>query len=159
MLRITSFLSILRANEYNKVLDIPHSISNINYLDIFLTIFIYEENIITKYGLESSSFGINIPRLLMKNYSNDFIDIMNVCLKQPKEDIKIQNNIVKENKMIPNSRTPLKRVGLNENNYNIPGYEQEANHKCIQCEEILCLNDNEIMDDFLEKLTNFTYNN
>ncbi len=110
--------------------------------------------------MEASSFGLNIPRLLMKNYSTDFIDIMNFTLHQKKEDIKIiDNNNVKDNKIIPTSRTPFKKVvGLKENNNNIcvkPG----ANNKCVQCEEILCLNENEIMDDFLEKLTNFTYNN
>jgi len=30
---------------------------------------------------------------------------------------------------------------------------------CDQCEEILCIKENEILDDFLERLTNFTYNN
>lgn len=128
-------------------------------MDIFFTIFIYEENIITKYGLEASSFGLNIPRILMKNYSNDFNEIMNFCLTQPKDELKFINNNIKENKMIPTSRTPLKKVGLVENKNDIVNIKQEANNKCMQCEEILCLNENEIMDDFLEKLTNFTYNN
>lgn len=157
---MTSFLSILRENEYNKTIEIPHSISNVNYLDIFLTIFLYEENIITKYGLETSSFGLNIPRLLMKNYSSDFINIMNISLNQKKEEPKIPNiNNIKDNKLIPTSRTPLNKVGILENDINICEKVPGVNHKCVQCEEILCLNENEIMDDLLEKLTNFTYNN
>lgn len=158
-MRLTSFISILQANEYNRIIEIPYSISNVNYLDIFLTIFLYEENIITKYGLETSSFGLNIPRLLMKDYSSDLINIINVSLNQPKEVIKnINNKNIQENKMIPSARTPLKKVGLQEN-INVVCQKPYVNNKCLQCEEILCLNENEIMDDFLEKLTNFTYNN
>jgi len=159
-LRLTSFISILRINEYNKVTEIPHSISNVNYLDVILTIFLYEENIITKYGIETSSFGLNIPRLLNKNYSSELIRIMNISLNNNKEKIKgnNENYYTKENKLIPNSRTPNKKIGIYENTGNID--EKIIDHsKCIQCEEMLCMNENEILDDFLEKFTNFTYNN
>lgn len=87
---------------------------------------------------------------------------MNSTLNNQKEiNLNNINNFEtkKENKTIPSSRTPLKKIGIQETNH-IDIFDKPTNNKnCFQCEEILCLNENEIFDDFLEKLTNFTYNN
>ena len=155
---------MLRFSESNKIIEIPHSISNVNYLDVFLTIFLYEEFIITKYGLDTSSFGINIPRLLFKDYSVQFNDLINISLNKIEENIKKNNfNKQNENKSIPKTRSSIRQTGITADNlieFNInKNLNYSDNKNCMQCEKILSIPENEIMDDFLEKLTNFTYNN
>lgn len=114
--------------------------------------------VITKYGLEASSFGLDIPILLMKDYSSEFNKITSYCSSKVDEFDKVSNNNF--NNKIPQSRTPLRKIGISLENENTANKNEcKKENCCNQCEEILCLAENGLMDEFLEKLTNFTYNN
>ncbi len=68
------------------------------------------------------------------------------------------NRINKINDNNLNGNAKANKNAYGDANTNGKGNINEEKY-CSQCEELLSIKENEILDDFLERLTNFTYNN
>lgn len=135
----------------------PKTIANMNYLDVIITIFFYEELAIFRYGLESSSFGNLVPKILNHNYLHEFTACINEFLKLREKDKE------KENKTpIPKTRSSLRKIFVSEKKKEGSVYDyksQDTFQTCSQCYRMVKVGASEKVDEFLEKLTIFTYNN
>ena len=142
---------MLRCNYDNKTILYPKTIENLNYLDVILTIFIFEEFGVFKYGLECSSFGNIIPKIINYDFSNNFIKTIN-------ELKNLKSKEMSENKThIPKTRSSLRKIFISENQYS--NFDKKKELDCLQCTKFLKIGSSEKIEDFLEKLTIFTYNN
>jgi hypothetical protein len=163
---------MLRNNYNDEKILFPRTIANINYLDVILTIFFYEEFATFKYGLEASSFGNIIPKIMHENIAEQFESFVNMSMTN--KDLVLQPN---KSAIVPQTKTrnSLKKFVIDEsldssiykkgenynrNNIDINNINNSTNTTdCFCCNRMLKLNLNKKMEEFIEKLTIFTYNN
>jgi hypothetical protein len=151
IIMLDTFNSMLRTNLKNEKIHIPKTISNLNYTDVVIAIFYYEEYSVFKYGLDCSSFGNLIPKILYQINSKEFVD----CVNELKFNAKSESD---KTTPIPKAKNSLKKIMLEDFGVNSHIY-RENDKSCFQCNRMLKLKNNEKLEDFIEKLTVFTYNN
>ena len=150
LLRIAIFTSMLRNNYENKKIILPTTISNINYLDSFFAILIYENVICFKYGMEFRSFDNLIDEIIFYDYNTLLKDIIdNLTMNQKRDD----NNYFFD-KNIPKSKT-LRKINFTENEYDNPIQNMNLKEKniCELCQLIDKIDGIKLFD-FLGKLNN-----
>jgi hypothetical protein len=154
LIRIATFFSIMRSNYNNEEIVYPKTISNVNYLDVFLSILYYEESSMFKYGLESSCFGNTVGKIFLSNYTNKFVNIIN--------DIAVNNKIKNSIAIqpgIPRTKTKTRVTTIGNDLSEDYGLKKDECKKCPQCSRFLELDITDKIEDFLEKFTIFVYNN
>jgi hypothetical protein len=154
ILRVATFCAMLRRNYNGEKIVFPKTIVNLNYLDVILAIFFYEEYSVLNYGLEASSFGNLIPKIIYSCYSEEFSS----CVNEFKNQSKANEDLTKKTP-VPVAKSSLKKISLNEINNNIQNLMKKKEEGCGQCSRHLKLSLNEKIEDFMDKLTVFTYNN
>jgi len=158
---------MLRNNYSDKKITYPRTITNINYLDVILTIFLYEEFGVFKYGLESSSFGNTIGKIIHSNPTDELVNFINELNRESslkiKENNMAQRNLFINSPLIPKTKSSFKKFAIG---YDILYDNQQdemtkyiSGSNCSQCNRMLKMSLNSKLEDFLEKLTIFTYNN
>ena len=151
LIRISTINSMLRSKFKEEKINIPKTIANLNYLDVIIAIFFFEEFCVFKYGMDSSSFGNLIPKILYQNSSKEFLQFANEFAKTPK----IESG---KKTPIPKAKNSLKKILLEDYSGNTHFY-REKEKSCYQCNKMLNLSVIDKIEDFIEKLTVFTYNN
>ena len=153
---------MLRKNYNAEKIYYPRTITNINYLDVIVTIFLYEELGMFKYGLESSSFGNTIGKIIHTDLTDEMVSCVN---ELNKESVKIKEGkclrtLNGNSPFIPKTKSSFKKFAIG---FDLTDDYLEENLKnlknCAQCERMLNIGLNSKLEDFLEKLTIFTYNN
>jgi hypothetical protein len=166
---------MLRNNYVDNKIFYPTTLTNINYLDVIVTIFLYEEYGMFKYGLESSSFGNTIGKIIHADITEEIVGFINEmnrdnfrlkdCVGMKMNTIRDMNlNLKMNSPMIPKSRSSLKKFAIGyhfgidnmECNFN---KKNQSGNNCVQCSRLLNISLNNKIEDFLEKFTIFTYNN
>lgn len=154
ILRTATFCAMLRRNYNADKITFPKTIVNLSYLDVILAIFFYEEYSVLNYGLEASSFGNLIPKIIYSSYSEEFSS----CINEIKSMSKESEDFCKKTP-VPIAKSSLKKISLNEINNNIHNLMKKKEEGCAQCSKYLKMSLNEKLEDFIDKLTVFTYNN
>jgi len=153
---------MLRKNYNSDKIYYPRTITNINYLDVIVTIFLYEELGMFKYGLESSSFGNSIGKIIHSDITDEMVNSIN---ELNKEKIKIKEGktlrtLSGNSPFVPKAKSSFKKFAIG---FDLTDDYLEENFKnpnnCALCERMLNMSLNSKLEDFLEKLTIFTYNN
>lgn len=148
MLRITIFISILRKQYEKRKIILPSAISNINFVDVFMGIIIYESICGIKYGRQASSFGNLSEKIMFYDYASE---IKKIIQKKTKEEEKKSLNL------IPRSKTMKKAVVMQE--FNFFGKNEKSEKKCELCQEIEKVSGGkDIICDFIDKVNLFAYN-
>lgn len=149
ILRLSTLVSFLRCHQQDKTIPFSRTVNNLNYVDVVLTIFYFEELSVFKYGIESSSFGTIIPKIMLYNYSEDFVHLINT-LKSMANFFPKKNQMIQEESFIPltKNKNSLKKISLNESN----NRNNEENKNCSECNYLLSLKTNFSLEEFLEKL-------
>jgi hypothetical protein len=159
---------MLRNNYTDNKITYPRTISNINYLDVIITIFLYEEFGMFKYGLESSSFGNTIGKIIHSDLTEELVKYISEVNRESSLKMKDINfsrgNLFANSPVIPKTKSSFKKFAIG---FDMP-YDNHQDHlnmknssgvNCSQCSRMLNMSLNHKMEDFLEKLTIFTYNN
>ena len=148
LLRFAIFTSMLRSNYEKKEIILPTTISNINFIDSFLAILIYENVIYFKYGMDFRTFDNLIDEILFDDYNSIIKNILdNLTIKN-----KIEDNFVKMN--IPKSKALKKRNYVDDNYVNpIENMKEEKNVLCELCQQIDKIEGNKLIE-FLGKFYN-----
>ena len=147
MLRITIFISILRKQYEKRKIILPSAISNINFVDVFMGIIIYESICGIKYGRQASSFGNLSEKIMLYDYASE---IKKIIQKKKEEEKKSLN-------LIPRSKTMKKAVVMQE--FNFFGKNEKIEKKCELCQEIEKVSGGkDIICDFIDKVNLFAYN-
>lgn len=137
----------MRQNFNDNKINATRTISNINYLDVILTVIFYEESCLFKYGIENSSLGNSSAKLIINDYT-----------------FKIKNSILNYKDKttatkIINSKTQ-KRVKVEleflEDDFKSKSYKD---NECYNCDQSLNLIDNVEIEEFIDKFSNFINNN
>ena len=146
LLRFSIFFSMLRNNYFNNKIIFPCTINNLNFIDVFFAIIIFEENTILKYGIENNNFHYLIKNILFFDYKNLIENIENFL---DKKNFYFNNNN-NNNIFLPKSKVLNKnKIDFNENN-------EKNDKKCEFCKEIENLNEGkEILHEFTKKLSDF----
>lgn len=148
MLRITIFISILRKQYEKRKIILPSAISNINFVDVFMGIVIYESICGVKYGRQASSFGNLSEKIMFYDYSSE---IKKIIHKKSNEEEKKNVNL------IPRSKTMKKAVVMQE--FDFLGKNEKDEKNCKLCQEIEKISGNkDIICDFIDKVNLFVYN-
>jgi hypothetical protein len=148
LIRIATFFSIMQSNYNGDELIYPKTISNVNYLDVIMSIFYYEELSVFKYGLESSSFGNIVGKIFLSNYTNEFVNLINEIAVNNKE----------KSMLVPKTKTKT-RITTNGHYSSDFIVKKDECKRCPQCSRFLELDATVKIEDFLEKFTIFVYNN
>ena len=149
LLRFSIFFSMLRNNYVNNKIIFPCTINNLNFIDVFLSIIIFEENTILKYGIENNNFHYLIKNILFYDYKNLIENIEKFLDKNNFNEENINNNI-----FMPKSKV----LNKNQINFNENFIENNINKKeyCEFCKEIENINEGkEILHEFTKKLSDF----
>src|SRR5690606_31734917 len=142
--------SIMRSHYNKENITYPKTITNVNYLDIFLSILYYEELSVLKYGIGSSSFGATIGKLFLSEYAEDFTTLINEISKKNSSSLLNQ---------IPPKKTKMKVNTLVDDISADFNLKKEECKKCQLCSKFLEMNVTDKIEDFIEKLSIFVYNN
>ena len=184
LLRCSIFFSMLRFHYENKMIPLPVTISNINYIDAIYSILLYEHISQYKYGLESKIMTNITESLLFQDYNQIIDEIMNNIMIEKQKGFNTKNKRIDfclNNEYIPSKSINNKRIKLDNNNggnnniFNFNEYNEssslindnmklfngnknmEDNIGCKLCEQINKLNidHKKFLTDYLNKLNEF----
>jgi hypothetical protein len=184
LLRCSIFFSMLRFHYENKMIPLPVTISNINYIDAIYSILLYEHISQYKYGLESKIMTNITESLLFQDYNQIIDEIMNNIMIEKQKGFNTKNKRIDfclNNEYIPSKSINNKRIKLDNNNggnnniFNFNEYNEssslfndnmklfngnknmEENIGCKLCDQINKLNieHKKFLTDYLNKLNEF----
>ena len=166
LLRLSTFISMLRFHYEKKKILLPITICNISYIDSLIAILIYEHVSQYKYGLENKILGNITESIMFQDYNQIIDEIMNNIV------VEEQNKNINNNKFnlfekknyegIPSKSINGKQIKLNENifqndtvftNNNI--FNNYDLNKGIENECKLCKHINKLDVDYKKYLIDF----